>query len=119
MTPTPPKNEEGIALALDKWITQMEEIERHGDSHKLADVYKMAALKSIMVGKARDYFDTVEDKDFDTALIKCKEYAVKKRLEGESKKGGDPMDCDRVENQEGEEQEEPAENGNGTPMKAG
>ena len=91
MTPTPPKNESEIASSIDKWCTQLEAIERHGESHQLADVYKVAALKSLMIGKAKDYFETVDDKKFDEILRKCKEYSVRKRLEHNSK---NDMDVD-------------------------
>ena len=59
MTPTPPKNESEIASSIDKWCTQLEAIERHGESHQLADVYKVAALKSLIIGEAKDNFETV------------------------------------------------------------
>ena len=44
MTPKPPSSEDGIAMALDRWCQQLEEVEKHGASHKLSDIYKIAAV---------------------------------------------------------------------------
>ena len=103
MTPTAPKNEADIAAAIDRWCTQLEAIERHGKCHQLADVYKVAALKSMMIGKARDYFETLEDMKFDDVLKKCKDYSVRKRLEHAAKKNDNDMDLDNVQ-RDGEEE---------------
>ena len=94
MHPTPPKKEEDAAICLDKWCTQVDDIERHGASHKLADVYKMAALRVIMIGKAKDHFETLENLKLEEALTKCKGYAIKRRIESEQKKDSKsyPMD---------------------------
>ena len=44
--------------------------------------------KSLMVGKAKDYFETIETKTdtFDTLVGECKEYAIRRKLEASTKK---------------------------------
>ena len=102
MHPKPPKEEGDIADALDKWV----ELERALSNHKgygLAVQYKMVALESLMVGKAKDQFDTWKEtmegseseESFRKLVNKAREYATKKRLESNMKKGI-PMDIGAV-----------------------
>ena len=85
MNPTAPKSEEGIADAIDKWKEQIRVVEAMGDQYKLPDVYKIAALKTLMaVGKAKEYFKTIEsNRNFDQLLKLCREYGTKRKLEGD------------------------------------
>ena len=105
MHPQTPKKEEDIIAAIDRWNEQMKLLANYGASHELPNVFKIAALKTLMnVGKAKEYFETIEStKDFDSLLKLCREYGTKRKLEGEK---GDPMDVGNVENNEEEEYED-------------
>ena len=74
MTPIPAKKEEDIADSIDKWLEQLRAVEEMGDQYIMQPVFKIAALKSLMIGRAKDYFETIEDKvtDFKQLLEECK-----------------------------------------------
>ena len=97
MAPGEPKNEESIADAIDKWKEQLRILENMGDEYKLAEVYKKVALRQIMVGKAREYYDQVEDGkiSIEELLDKCYDYATKKRLDNK-KFDPDSMDIGNI-----------------------
>ena len=85
----------------------MRKLEEINSEYALNDVFKRTALKSLMVGKAKDHYEIWEgeNKAFDTLRDKCKEYAAKRRLEANNRKGAnDPMDVDNV-NQDQQEEE--------------
>ena len=103
MTPTPPKTEGDIADSIDKWLETMRSLEEMKDEYKLSDPFKITALKIMMVGRAREHFEQIELKegaDYSKVLSQCKEYATRRRLEANMKRGtGDAMDVGAVEQQ--------------------
>ena len=85
MTPTPPKSEENIADNIDKWEDQVRMLEEINREYALNDVFKRTALRSLMVGKAKDHFEMLEaeNKTFAEILGRCK------RLRGEKEVGSE------------------------------
>ena len=64
MHPDPPKREEELAECVEMWQDKMRRLEAHGDEYKLAPVFKINALRMLMTGKAKEYFDLWEaDRD--------------------------------------------------------
>ncbi len=57
MHPAPPKKEEDLAGHVEMWHDKMRRLEAHGDEFKLAPVFKINALRTLMIGKATEYFD--------------------------------------------------------------
>ena len=66
---------------------------------------KKTALRVIMTGRAKDYYDRVEEDklSFDDLVSKCYDYATKKRLDGK-KNGSSPMDLDGLNEKEREQE---------------
>jgi hypothetical protein len=58
MSPVQPRREDEIADAVDKWREQVRALESFGDMYKLSLAFKVTALKSLMVGKAKEFFDS-------------------------------------------------------------
>ena len=104
MQPVPPKDEGGLAESIEAWRDKMARLEAHGDDYKMAPVFKINALKSLMVGRGKDLFEVWEtaenaahDEDFfQEVLAKAEDYARKKKLDNSAKqnmqKGSDSMD---------------------------
>ena len=63
MQPDTPKKEEDMAEALDNWEDKCKRLTGCGEKHKLPPVYKIVALRSLTIGKARDHFDRWEAED--------------------------------------------------------
>ena len=83
MHPPVPKTEGEIATIIDKWREQYDFM-RNYDSHwNLPSPFVRAALKSMMIGNAREYFEQLVDKPMpDQELIeKAFDYAQRKRLD--------------------------------------
>ena len=106
MHPSPPKREEEVAGALERWAEQVKFIEKHGAQYKLNTVFKYAALKMILVGDIKRYYEAYleshvkvkpDEDDFDRDLKQVLEFAVKKRLE--DRRTHDPMDVGHVDDQ--------------------
>ena len=56
MTPNPPKKEEDIAETIAKWLDQTKLVEEMGgEEYKLHDNFKNIALKSLMIGRGREF----------------------------------------------------------------
>ena len=108
MHPDPPKDEGGLADAIEAWYDKMTRLETHGNDYKMAPIFKVNALKFLMVGRSKDFFEIWEteggsahDEDFFKDLLcKAKDYARRKKLDSSVRtniqKGNDPMDIDRV-----------------------
>ena len=104
MHPDPPKDESGLAECIEAWYDKMTRLETHGQDFKMPPVYKMNALKSLMVGRSKDFFEiwetegnaTYDEDFFREVLAKAKDYARRKKLDSAVKqnvqKGSDPMD---------------------------
>ena len=63
----------------------------------------MTALEQLMnVGQGKLHFESIRaaESDFDVLLQKCRDYALKRRLESNHKRGKDDMDVDHVEDVE-------------------
>ena len=96
MNPTIPKSEEGIADSIDRWKEQIRVFDTLGSEYSLPSAFKETALRQLMIGKARDYYDSLDASkmEIDELLAKCYEYANRKRLDHRSKT--DPMDVGEV-----------------------
>ncbi len=52
MHPAPPKREEDLAEHVEMWQDKMRRLEAHGEEFKLAPVFKINALRTLMIGKS-------------------------------------------------------------------
>ena len=97
MNPTVPKSEEAIADAIDKWKEQIRIMDAMGAEYALPAAFKKTALRQLMIGKAKDYYDNLEatKPDIDELIAKCYEYANKKRRDGK-KSAPNAMDVGNV-----------------------
>ncbi len=81
--PSPPNREAELADHEEMWQDKMRRLEAHGEEFKLAPLYKINALRMLMMGKAKEYFDLWEAdhdptnaaKTYEELLNKVKEYA--------------------------------------------
>ena len=49
---------------VEMWQDKMRRLEAHGDEFKMPPVYKVNALRTLITGKAKEYFDLWEaDRD--------------------------------------------------------
>ena len=57
--PDPPAGRQRIKIAeaIETWEERANRLARYGSEHQLPDMYKLVALKKILVGKIRDCFD--------------------------------------------------------------
>ena len=89
MHPDPPKKEEELAEYVEMWQDKMRGLEAHGDEFKWAPVFKINALRMLMTGKVKEYFDIWEASE-------VKDYARRRKLDSSGMEklqhGGDPMD---------------------------
>ncbi len=82
MHPAPPKREVELAEHVEMWQDKVRRLEAHETEFKLAHVFKINALRTLMIGKSKKYFDLWEaDKDrtdasktYEELLVKVKEY---------------------------------------------
>jgi len=97
--PESPKKEEDIAEYVDLWEERINRLEAHGDEYKLSSLYKVTALRQLMVGKAIDHFEIWQasikpenDQGFRELIGKVKDFARRKRLDQAVLSGKAPMD---------------------------
>ena len=70
MHPPVPKTEGEIAAIIDKWREQYEFVKNYASNLSLPSPFLRAALKSMMIGNAREYFEQLVDKEMnDQELI--------------------------------------------------
>ena len=83
MHPPVPKTEGEIASIIDKWREQYDFVKNYQDDWNLPSPFLRAALRSIMVGNAREYYEQLVDRSLsDDELIEHSfEYATRKRLD--------------------------------------
>ncbi len=108
MHPEPPKKEEELGEHVEMWQDKMKRLEARGDEHKLAPAFKINALRMLMTGKAKEYFDLWEGdrdttdvaKSYEELLNKVKDYARRRKLDNTAQKnmqhGGDPREVGQV-----------------------
>jgi hypothetical protein len=103
MHPELPKKEEDLAEAVDNRVEKVRRLEAHGSKYALAAVFKVTALRCLMVGKAKEYFELWESEHeadeaggFEDILNKVKDYARKKKLYSSVSNSKDDMDLRRV-----------------------
>ena len=60
MHPDQVKKEDELSEAVDSWLDKLRRLEVHGDEYKLAAVYKINALKMLLVSKSKEYFEMWE-----------------------------------------------------------
>ena len=101
MHPPVPKSEGGIAGIMEKWREQYNFMRNYQEGWKLPDPFLKAAMRSIMVGAAREYWEQLEDKKLDPEELvdRAFEYASRKRLDVK-KLDPDYMDVSAVQPQE-------------------
>ena len=103
MSPTTPKTEAEVADAIERWVEAARVLENLKPEYKLPEPYKITALESLMnVGQGKLHFEGIKAQDvsFDDLLQKCRDYALRRRLESNHKRGRDDMDVDGVDDPE-------------------
>ncbi len=93
MDPSPPKKEEELSEYVKKRQDRSRILEGHGEEFKLAPLFKISALRMLMTGKAKKYFDLWEachdptnaKKTYEELLNKVAEYARRRKLDTSSK----------------------------------
>ena len=56
--PDPPRKEEELAECVENWVERVRRLESHGDKYKLAAIFKITALRMMMmIGRAKDHFE--------------------------------------------------------------
>ena len=87
--PPPAANEYKIAEEIEKWEEKVNRLARYGSEHQLPDMFKMVALRKILVGKIRDCYDLwhAEKYTYDEIIKKVKEQARSKKLDGDPARG--------------------------------
>ena len=58
--PEPVKREGELADGIDQWLDKVKRLEARGSRYKLPALYKVNALRMLMTGKAKEYFDLWE-----------------------------------------------------------
>ena len=99
MHPPVPKTEGEIASIIDKWRDQYNFVRNYQKDWVLPSPFLRAALRSIMIGNAREYYEQLIDQSIsDSELIeRAFEYATRKRLD-HKKLDADHMDVSGVGN---------------------
>ena len=100
MSPSTPKGEQDIADAMDRWIESARTLENMKPEYKLQDPFKVTALESLMsVGQGKIYFENLKAQglEFEEILAKCKDYAIRRRLDHAHKKHLDDLDIGAVQ----------------------
>ena len=99
-SPLAPKGEQDIADAIDRWIESARTLKNMKPEHKLQDPFKVTALESLTnVGQGKVYFENlkVQGLEFEEILAKCKDYAIRRRLDRAHEKYPDDMDIGAVQ----------------------
>ena len=99
MPPATPKNESDIADAIERWMESGRMLEGLKQEYRLPEPFKVTALEQLMgVGQAKLHFESIKTMDmgFDSLLQKCRDYALRRRLEHNHRKGKDDMEVDAV-----------------------
>ena len=109
MSPDPIKKESDLENAVDKWTESNRKLESHGSQFGLAPLYKVIALKKLMVGRAKEHFDLWEaehkqdaDCGFAKILDKIRDYSCNAKLESsafDKQNNDDAMDTGNVRRQ--------------------
>ncbi len=69
VNPSPPKREEDLAEHVEMRQDKLRRLAAHGEEFKLAPLFRINALRMLMTGKAKEYFDLWEA-DHDTTNAK-------------------------------------------------
>ena len=88
MHPSPHKKEEELAEYVEMWQDKMRRLEVHGEEFKLPPLFKINALRMLMTGTAKEYFDLWEadhdptnaKKTYEELLNKVEDYAIRHKL---------------------------------------
>ena len=101
MHPDAPKREDELAEFVDGWCERVRRLEAHGPKYVLAPLYKVTALRMMMVGRSKDHFEIWQDESgddeagFEKLLDRVKDYARRRKLDHTAEKrvsgGNDPM----------------------------
>ena len=83
------RHEYKIAEEIEKREEKVNRLGRYGSEHQLPDMFKMVALRKILVGKIRDCYDLwhAEKYTYDEIIKKVKEQARSKKLDGDAARG--------------------------------
>jgi hypothetical protein len=105
---TQPKREEELAENVEMWQDTMRLFDVLGCEFKMPPVGTVNALRILMTGKAKEYFDLWEAgldntdpaKSYDELLAKVKDYLKRRKMDSSAKEkmpyGGDHMDAGSV-----------------------
>ena len=78
MVLAPVAQEEDLAEAVDSWLDRMRRLELHGSDYRLPPLFKINALRMLMTGKAKEYFDMWESEcDPQTRVSRSTPYSTK------------------------------------------
>ena len=104
MHPEAPKKQEDLADAVDTWVERVKRLEAHGDKYALPALYKVTALRLLMVGTSKDHFElwgaeyqNYDDGGYKEILGKAKDYARRRKLDHAATKAADPLDIGGVD----------------------
>ncbi len=104
----PPKREEELAEHVEMWQDKLRRLEAHRDEFKLAPVFRINALRTLMIGKSKGCFDLWEaDKDhtdpsksYEELLTNVKDHSRKRKSDSSAKekmqRGEDLLDVGAV-----------------------
>ena len=87
--PKPAAKEENIAEAIEVWEEKCKRLARPCKMYNLAEAFRVEALKKILIGKTKEYYELwqAEKMQFETLLKKVKEHARGNKLDTDVAKG--------------------------------
>ena len=108
MNPAPAKSEGKISECIEQWEEKCNRLARYGSELQLNPIFKIVALRKILVGEALRDFDLwkSENMAYEKMLAKINDYARNKKLDGDAASGKPAVDVGRVSPNEGQDGEE-------------
>ena len=114
MRPEVVKRDEDLAETIEQWQYKLNRLEQHGLECKFPPVFKVSALRTMLTGQAKVYFDIWEtshdntdvEKSSNEIIAKIMDYAREKKLDEQAMTGHAPMDVGEVGEEEWEQDEE-------------
>ena len=100
MSPAIPKTEAEVADTIEGWVDAGSTFEGIELEYRRPEPFKITALEQLRgVGQGKLHFETLKSQDmgFDELLQKCRDFAMRRRLEYNHKRGKDDMVVDDVE----------------------
>lgn len=107
--PEAPKSEEQLSEYIDNWCERVRRLEAHGSKYGLSALYKVTALRQLMVRKAKDHFEiwqgdiqAKDDEGFKELFNEFKDYARRKKLDHNATHGTTSMDIGSINDHSGD-----------------